>query len=126
MQMTHVASHMAQGLNLLTISLREVLLAAAVFGMPLTAHADLTQAAIQSPDGRNSIMLHAADDDGDRAQYRARYTVSRDGRKVIVGGDITDGRRAQESDPGIRQVKREIVPQLIARPAPLTMLTFHE
>jgi alpha-glucosidase len=49
----------------------------AVVTFPLDARADSSATAIQSPDGRNSIVLEAADDD------RICFTVIRDGRKMI-------------------------------------------
>jgi alpha-glucosidase len=55
------------------------LFAAGVVGMTLTASAESAQTAVQSPDGRNSIVLGTA---GDAAEH-VRFTVSRDGREII-------------------------------------------
>ena len=98
MKTTHCSSHMAQGFFGLTIPLCQVLLAAAVGGVPLQ-RADAGQAAIQSPDGRNSIILQAAGE----YNNRVRYTVRRDGRQLIGpselgpvlagGGPLGDGAR---------------------------------
>src|SRR5262245_12244767 len=106
MKMTHLSSHMAQGFILPTISLCEVLLAAAVIGRPLIARADAAKTAIQSPDGRNSITLQAAGEKDDRV----RYTVSRDGRMLLgpsmlgpvlaVGGPLGDGARVVDVKRG--------------------------
>jgi alpha-glucosidase len=97
---------MLRGFHRPAIFFGGVLLAAAVFGLPPTGRADLLQTAIQSPDGRNAIVLRAANDDGDRV----RFTVSRDGRNLIgpsplgpvlaVGGQLGDGARVVDVQLG--------------------------
>lgn len=76
-----------------------MLLAVVVVGKPTSGRADDSQTALQSPDGRNSIVLKAADNDRDHV----RFTISRDGQKLIgpsplgpvlaVAGPLGDGAR---------------------------------
>src|SRR4051794_12025478 len=55
------------------------LLAAVVLAAPCTGRAGDSKTAIQSPDGRNSIVLEAADD----KDSHVRFTISRDGHALI-------------------------------------------
>jgi alpha-glucosidase len=57
----------------------KTLLGAVVLTTPLTGRADHSRTAIQSPDGRNSIVLDAADD----KDAHVRFTISRDGHPLI-------------------------------------------
>ncbi|HEX3599815.1 MAG TPA: glycoside hydrolase family 97 protein [Lacipirellulaceae bacterium] len=50
-----------------------------VLSMPLTGRAEVLQTAIQSPDGRNSIVLDAAGGN----DSRIRFTISRDGHPIV-------------------------------------------
>jgi alpha-glucosidase len=57
----------------------QTLLTAAFLAAPLASLADENRPAIQSPDGRNSIALSAADHDGGSVQF----TISRNGKPII-------------------------------------------
>ena len=79
--------------------LYNMLLAAMVVSTLLVGRAESSQAAIQSPDGRNSIDLQSANDDHDQVLY----TIRRDGRTLIgpsplgpvlsVGGQLGEDAR---------------------------------
>src|SRR5215210_33535 len=52
---------------------------AVVLSMQLTGRAEVSQTAIQSPDGRNSIVVDAARGNDGHVQF----AISRDGRKLL-------------------------------------------
>ena len=56
-----------------------MLLLAMAFSIPVSGRADFSKTTIQSPDGRNSIVLQAADDHVDHL----RFTISRDEHRLI-------------------------------------------
>ena len=79
MRTRRIAARMTRRLDLPRSVFYATLFAAGVVGMTLTASAESAQTAVQSPDGRNSIVLGTA---GDAAEH-VRFTVSRDGREII-------------------------------------------
>jgi alpha-glucosidase len=86
--------------------LRKTLLAAVVLSTPLTGRAAHSPAAIQSPDGRNFIVLDASDD----KNAHVRFTISRDGHPLIgpsplgtvlvAGGSLGKGARIVDVERG--------------------------
>jgi alpha-glucosidase len=74
-----------------TTSYGSVLCTAAILAVPIVAWADATRSMVQSPDGRNTIVLHGASGKGDCV----RYSVRRDGRTLIgpsqLGAVLSDG-----------------------------------
>jgi alpha-glucosidase len=86
------------------IGCTRILFAAAVFGVALNARADSSPTAVQSPDGRNVIVLHATgDDDGP-----VRFAVRRDGNPVLgpaLLGPVLDADRSLGEDSRIVDVR---------------------
>jgi alpha-glucosidase len=106
MHMGRVSSLVAGSFELPRTVFCAILLAAVVLITPLTGRADHLQTAIQSPDGRNSIVLNSANADGEPV----RFTVSRDGHPqigpsplgpvLVVGGTLGKGARIVDVRPG--------------------------
>ena len=79
MRTRRIAARMTRRLDLPRSVFYATLFAAAVVGMTLTACAEPAPTAVQSLDGRNSIVLRVA---GDAAEH-VRFTVNRDGSQII-------------------------------------------
>src|SRR4051812_2745769 len=97
MHMGRFSSAIARGFKLPRTRFCKTLLIVVALSAPLTGRADLLQTAIHSPDGRNSIVLDAANGDGDCV----RYTIRREdhplmgpsplGPMLVVGGMLGKG-----------------------------------
>ncbi len=79
MHMLRYSSGLPRGCKRPWFTFCATILAAVVLGTPLTGRADVADAVVESPDGRNAIVLDTADDD----DHSVRFTIRRDGHPLI-------------------------------------------